>query len=66
MRSARGRAGATVEALFLADVSRVANELVVVDLGSDDEAPMEGIEERSIGTDVTYPIFRRRSPLAPR
>ena len=47
-------------ALFMADVSRVATELIVVDLRSDDDAPMEGIEERSIGTDVTYPIFRRR------
>jgi ubiquinone/menaquinone biosynthesis C-methylase UbiE len=47
-------------ALFLADVSRVARELVVVDLRSDDDASMEGIEERSIGTDVTYRIFRRR------
>lgn len=47
-------------ALFLADVSRIARELIVVDLRSDDDAPMEGIEERSIGTDETYRIFRRR------
>jgi ubiquinone/menaquinone biosynthesis C-methylase UbiE len=45
-------------ALFVADASRVARDLIVVDLRSDTAASTEGIEERS--TDRTYRIFRRR------
>jgi ubiquinone/menaquinone biosynthesis C-methylase UbiE len=45
---------------FLAEAGRVARELIVLDLRSDYDAPMEGIELRSIGNGATYPIFRRR------
>lgn len=45
---------------FLAEARRVADELVVVDLRSDHDEPVEGMEERDVGTGVTYRIFRRR------
>lgn len=47
-------------ALFLREAQRVAREMIIVDLRSDQDLPMEGMEAREIGNGSTYQIFRRR------
>ncbi|MGW3415919.1 class I SAM-dependent methyltransferase [Streptomyces sp. NPDC000888] len=44
---------------FLAEASRVARGLVILDLRSDSHTHMEGLEHREVDG-VPYPIFRRR------
>lgn len=46
-------------ARFLAEAARLGRELVVVDLRSEDDELVEGIERREVGS-ATYSIFRRR------
>lgn len=47
-------------ALFLAEARRVARELIVLDLRSDQDVATEQLEPRDIGDGRTYQIFRRR------
>jgi SAM-dependent methyltransferase len=47
-------------AMFLAEARRVARELIVLDLRSDQDAPTEQFESRDIGDGSIYQIYRRR------